>query len=328
MLVYMLLFMVILAISIYSIIIFFSHKPREPTPSELTYTTNDSAGEHYELPRRLNSSTSEYKDYGIQLSVVIPCFNETERLGKMLNECIEHLNANYPSQYEIIIVDDGSLDKSDEFALKKADEFRLKPHVMRVVRLSKNRGKGGAVTHGLLHSRGKFSLFADADGATKFSDADKLVAYLSSVDDYKPAIAIGSRAHMVDTDAVVKRSFIRNFLMYGLHTLVYIFGIRDIQDTQCGFKMFNFQSVRLVFPHMHTERWIFDVEVLLIGELQKMSMKEIPVNWQEVDGSKIDIAKDSIGMAIDLVVTRLAYLLGIYKLDECGKLNSNNKKFD
>lgn len=328
MLVYILLFAAALAICIYSIIVLFSHKPREPTPSELTYTTNDSAGEHYKLPSRINSSTSEYKDDGIQLSVVIPCFNETQRLGKMLSECIEHLDANYPSQYEIIIVDDGSLDKSDEFALRKANEFLLKPHVMRVVKLSKNRGKGGAVTHGLLHSRGKYSLFADADGATKFSDADKLVAYLSAVDNNKPAIAIGSRAHMVDTDAVVKRSFIRNFLMYGLHTLVYIFGIRDIQDTQCGFKMFNFQSVSLIFPHMHTERWIFDVEVLLLGELQKMSMKEIPVNWQEVDGSKIDIAKDSIGMAIDLVVTRLAYLLGIYKLDECGKLDSNNKKFD
>ncbi|KRZ98736.1 uncharacterized protein AC631_05509, partial [Debaryomyces fabryi] len=191
MLVYILLFAAALAICIYSIIVLFSHKPREPTPSELTYTTNDSAGEHYKLPSRINSSTSEYKDDGIQLSVVIPCFNETQRLGKMLSECIEHLDANYPSQYEIIIVDDGSLDKSDEFALRKANEFRLKPHVMRVVKLSKNRGKGGAVTHGLLHSRGKYSLFADADGATKFSDADKLVAYLSSVDNNKPAIAIG-----------------------------------------------------------------------------------------------------------------------------------------
>lgn len=328
MLIYALLFVVITVICIYLVIVVFSHKPRESTPSELTYTTNDGTGEHYKLPNRTNSHSSNYNESDTELSVVIPCYNETQRLGKMLGECIEHLNSKYPLQYEIIIVDDGSLDKSDEFALEKADELQLKPHVMRVVKLSKNRGKGGAVTHGLLHSRGKYSLFADADGATKFRDVDKLVEYLGSVDNNKPAIAIGSRAHMIDTDAVVKRSFVRNFLMYGLHTLVYIFGIRDIQDTQCGFKMFNFQSVSQIFPHMHTERWIFDVEVLLLGEIQKMTMKEIPVNWQEVDGSKIDIAKDSIGMAIDLVVTRLAYLLGVYKLDECGNLTSNNKKID
>lgn len=325
---YILLFLLTLALAVYYVIILFSHKPREPTSNELTYRTNDSTGEYYNLPNRINSYSSSFEDANIKLSVVIPCYNETQRLGKMLGECIDHLNTNYPSLFEIIIVDDGSLDKSDEYALQKADEYHLKPHVMRVVKLTKNRGKGGAVTHGLLHSRGKYSLFADADGATKFSDADKLLAYLSSINNDEPAIAIGSRAHMVDTDAVVKRSFIRNFLMYGLHTLVYIFGIRDIQDTQCGFKMFTFESVKLIFPHMHTERWIFDVEVLLLGELQKMKMKEIPVNWQEIDGSKIDIAKDSIGMAIDLVVTRLAYLLGIYKLDECGKLNSNSKKFD
>lgn len=132
-------------------------------------------------------------------------------------------------------------------------------------------------------------------------------------------VAIGSRAHMVSTDAVVKRLFIRNFLMYGLHTLVYVFGIRQIQDTQCGFKMFNRRALSQIFPHMHTERWIFDVEVLLLAEMQGIRMKEFAVNWEEVDGSKVDLAKDSIGMAIDLVVTRMAYLLGIYKLNQCGR---------
>jgi len=146
-----------------------------------------------------------------------------------------------------------------------------------------------------------------------------LIDSLKEADCNTPAVAIGSRAHMVNTDAVVKRSFIRNFLMYCLHALVFIFGIRDIKDTQCGFKMFNYGAITQIFPHMHTERWIFDVEVLLLAEMQNIPIKEIPVNWQEVDGSKIDIARDSIEMAIDLVVTRLAYILGIYKLNENGK---------
>ncbi|EMG48499.1 Dolichyl-phosphate beta-glucosyltransferase [Candida maltosa Xu316] len=270
--------------AVYGVIIFFSHKPRLPFPSESTYKTNDNTGKSYSLPPRINPR-SEFKDEGIDVSLIIPCYNETERLGKMLDEAIEYLEKNHANKYEILIVDDGSSDGTDKYALKKADEFALSPHIMRVVQLEKNRGKGGAVTHGLLHCRGKYSLFADADGATSFPDVKNLIEFTKSAVD-KPTIAIGSRAHMVNTDAVVKRSFIRNFLMYGLHTLVFIFGIRDVQDTQCGFKMFNFEAVKNIFPHMHTERWIFDVEVLLLGEIQKFNMKEIAVNWQEIDGSK------------------------------------------
>ncbi|ODV65194.1 hypothetical protein HYPBUDRAFT_154040 [Hyphopichia burtonii NRRL Y-1933] len=314
---------------VYGVVLYFSHIPRLETPSELTYITNDFTENSYDLPPRLTSQVG-LKDQSlhgrgsIELSVVIPCYNETNRLGKMLDEATEYLNKNYKENYEILIVDDGSSDGTDDYALRKATQLKLAPHILRVIKLSSNRGKGGAVTHGLLHSRGRLALFADADGATKFSDVKKLMDWLNQLGN-KPGVAIGSRSHMVDTDAVVKRSFIRNFLMYGLHTLVYIFGIRAIQDTQCGFKMFNQESVSKVFPHMHTERWIFDVEVLLLCEIQGIAMQEVPVNWQEIDGSKIDLAKDSIGMAIDLVVTRIAYLIGTYKLNECGRLSKKHQ---
>lgn len=238
----------------------------------------------------------------------------------MLEEAVSYLDEHCEDQYEILIVDDGSKDGTAEYALELATKMNLAPHVLKVVKLSKNRGKGGAVRHGLLHGSGKYMLFADADGATTFSDVRKLLDNLESQPEEKAAVAIGLRAHMVNTDAVVKRSFIRNFLMYGLHTLVFIFGIRKVQDTQCGFKMFNRPAVQRIFPHMHTERWIFDVEVLLLADLQKIPIAEIPVNWQEIDGLKVDLAKDSIQMAIDLVVTRLAYLLGVYGLDECGQI--------
>ncbi|KAK6460567.1 nucleotide-diphospho-sugar transferase [Scheffersomyces coipomensis] len=319
-------FVLVVLILAYGTIIFFSHTPRLPFPNEAKYITNDnSSNTLYDLPPRITSTSTPHKNEdGIVLSIVIPCYNETKRLGKMLDEAVEYLVDNYNHKFEILIVDDGSSDGTDKFALKKATELNLKPHVLRVIQLQQNRGKGGAVTHGLLHTRGKYGLFVDADGATRFSDIGKLIEFMNSLKPNEPGVAIGSRAHMVNTDAVVKRSFIRNFLMYGLHTLVYIFGIRDIQDTQCGFKMFNFESIKRIYPHMHTERWIFDVEVLLLGEIQKIKLKELPVNWQEIDGSKVDLAKDSIGMAIDLVVTRLAYLLGIYKLNESGRLNKKN----
>lgn len=303
---------------VYGLVILFSHQPRAALPKELLYATNDDQGMVHPLPEAINSSRAPKEAENVLLSVVVPCYNETSRLGRMVKEAVEYLDSHYSKQYEILVVDDGSSDGTAEYALELANSLKLAPHVMRVVKLQKNRGKGGAVRHGLLHGSGKFMLFVDADGATQFSDVEKLLQNLQGQPSDKPAVAIGLRAHMVNTDAVVKRSFIRNFLMYGLHTLVFIFGIRKIQDTQCGFKMFNRPAVQLIFPHMHTERWIFDVEVLLLADLQNTPIAEIPVNWQEIDGSKVDLAKDSIQMAIDLVVTRLAYLLGVYALDECG----------
>ncbi|KAI3403821.1 ALG5 [Candida oxycetoniae] len=312
---------IVLSILTYSTVVFFSHTPRLHLPSESIYRTND-GGENLGLERKHSLppiiSPTNASSGNIDISIIIPCYNEVSRLKRMLDEAIVYLEEHHGGKYEIIVVDDGSSDGTSNFAIKVANEYKLKPHVMKVVQLEKNRGKGGAVTHGLLHSQGKYALFADADGATQFSDIKHLINYLKQFSN-EPAIAIGSRAHMVNTDAVVNRSLIRNFLMYGLHALVFIFGIRKIQDTQCGFKMFNSQAVAKIFPHMHTERWIFDVEVLLLGELQGIKMKEISVTWKEVDGSKVDLARDSIAMAIDLVVTRLAYLFGVYKIDECGR---------
>lgn len=240
----------------------------------------------------------------------------------MLQEAISYLenqtdNIKLQKSFEILIVDDGSKDKTAEYAIELANEFKLSPHCLRVIKFEKNRGKGGAVTHGMQCARGDYIIFADADGASQFSDIIKLLNSIQKLDDKKPlenpAVSIGSRAHMVNTDAVVKRALIRNILMYCLHTLVFIFGIRDIKDTQCGFKLFNKSAVELIFPNMHTEGWIFDVELLILVSRQNIPLEEIPINWHEVDGSKMVLARDSVNMAIDLVVTRMAYILGIYK---------------
>lgn len=247
--------------AVYLVIIFFSHTPRDSTVSELSYITNDGSKKSYPLPARISSHDTDLAPIdNIELSVVIPCYNEVQRLEKMLDECVEHLESTLKGRYEIVIVDDGSKDGTAQFALETAAKLKMEPHVMRVVQLSANRGKGGAVTHGLLHTRGRLALFADADGATKFNDVDKMIPFFGAKQqgdsknengtdaDANAKVAIGSRAHMVNTDAVVKRSFIRNFLMYGLHTLVFVFGIRKIQDTQCGFKMFNRQAILKIFP--------------------------------------------------------------------------------
>lgn len=305
----------------------FTHKPRSPFPSELQYRTNDDEAGVYDLP----AVNGEPQD-GIMLSIVVPCYNETSRLKLMLREATQYLNTQNDNvklreRYEILIVDDGSKDGTAEYAIELAKEFKLPSHTLRVIKFEKNRGKGGAVTHGMQCARGEYVIFADADGASKFSDIKDLLIAIQELDEKKPcenpAVVIGSRAHMVNTDAVVKRAFIRNVLMYGLHTLVFIFGIRDIKDTQCGFKLFNKAAVRLIFPNMHTEGWIFDVELLILAKRQKIALAEIPINWHEVDGSKMELARDSIKMAIDLIVTRMAYILGIYKENTTKKQKEN-----
>src|SRR4051794_16588593 len=109
------------------------------------------------------------------------------------------------------------------------------------------------------HVRGEYAVFADADGATRFADLGTLLARLKPVEKDALGIAVGSRAHMVNTSAVVQRSFARNALMHGFHAFLHVMGIRAIRDTQCGFKLFTRAAVRRVFAGMHCEGWIFDI---------------------------------------------------------------------
>lgn len=302
--------------SVYIIVKLLSHAPRSPFPEELKYQTVNAQG--VVTKESLPNVTDEAQDE-ILMSVVVPSYNETSRILVMLTEAIKYLKKSMPSRWEIIIVDDGSVDKTADYCLELSHKtFGLEAGQLRVIKFEKNRGKGGAVRQGLLHVRGQYALFADADGASNFSDVENLLKSIQQLEgadksSNKPAISIGSRAHMVNTDAVVKRSFIRNLLMYGLHTLVFVFGIRSIKDTQCGFKLFNRQAIVEIFPYLHTEGWIFDVEILMLAIRKSIPIAEVSISWHEVDGSKMDLARDSINMAKDLVVIRMAYILGIYK---------------
>ncbi|KAF9977476.1 dolichyl-phosphate beta-glucosyltransferase [Actinomortierella ambigua] len=254
------------------------------------------------------------------LTLVIPAYNESERLPIMLKETLAYLKersdrpsiSGKPFTYEILVVDDGSRDDTVKVALEWAQ--RENQADLRVLTLEENRGKGGAVIQGMLYARGEYLLMVDADGATKFSDLDKLEQEMKRAEKSGLGIAIGSRAHLVKTDAVVKRSFIRNFLMYSFHLIVHILGIRGIADTQCGFKLFSRKAAQAIFPHMHVEGWVFDIEVLMMAQQLGIPIVEVPVAWQEIDGSKVSLVRDSIKMALDLLVIRLNYILRFWTI--------------
>uniref|UniRef100_A0A8C7S9B6 Dolichyl-phosphate beta-glucosyltransferase n=1 Tax=Oncorhynchus mykiss TaxID=8022 RepID=A0A8C7S9B6_ONCMY len=216
--------------------------------------------------------------------------------------------------YEVIVVDDGSSDQTTEVALRYTRKYGADK--VRVLTLVKNRGKGGAVRMGTLSSRGKLILMADADGATKFADVEKVEAGLHDVN-IKPenmAISCGSRAHL-EEEAVASRSMFRTFLMYGFHFLVWFFCVRGIKDTQCGFKLFTREAALKTFSSLHVERWAFDVELLYIAQCFKIPIAEVAVNWTEIEGSKLVPVWSWLQMGRDLVFIRLRYITGAWRLE-------------
>ena len=217
----------------------------------------------------------------LALSIIVPCYNEQLRLEVMLNEVFEYLESKQIDA-EIIVVDDASTDKT----VNLAQRIQKRHKNLKILKLVKNRGKGGAVVQGIMHSRGELILFADADGATRFSDLDDLIRELDKVKKDGLGFAVGSRAHMVNSSAVVKRSFIRNILMkcevsahLGFHLAVYILGIQSINDTQCGFKLLTRDAALLIAPNMHVEGWIFDIEMFILAFKFQVPVVEVPVTW-------------------------------------------------
>ncbi|ORY83787.1 family 2 glycosyltransferase [Protomyces lactucae-debilis] len=281
-----------------------SLRPRPAFAQERSCTTNNHG-------RRVECALPTLSDAPtVHLSVVIPAYNESKRLPAMLQEAAEYLEAQ-DEDYELLIVDDGSSDNTAETALAWAADNKLKHGTLKVCRLLQNRGKGGAVAHGMKHIAGRYGIFADADGASKFSDVALLFSHLKEENGL--GMASGSRAHMVSTDAVVKRSPLRNLLMHGFHTFIRLLGVPHIKDTQCGFKLFTRRTCALLFPNMHIERYAFDVELFVLAGYLRVPVEEVAITWHEVDGSKMHLVQDSLSMAMDLVLMRLGYTLGLWR---------------
>ncbi|KZS94695.1 nucleotide-diphospho-sugar transferase [Sistotremastrum niveocremeum HHB9708] len=236
----------------------------------------------------------------------------------MLDDALNHLQApSTPKRsVEFIVVDDGSQDKTTAVALELASQHKNTD--LRVIRLTKNRGKGGAVQAGVLGSRGRRILMVDADGASRFGDLEQLWDEMSKleVSPETAVVSIGSRAHLVGTEAVVKRSAVRNFLMHGFHVTLRTLGVGHIRDTQCGFKLFNRPAALALFRPLHLQSWLFDVELLILAQYQNIPVAEVPVGWHEVAGSKLRLISDSIGMLTDLLVLRANYALGRWSIDD------------
>jgi dolichyl-phosphate beta-glucosyltransferase len=232
-----------------------------------------------------------------RLSVVIPAYNEEERLPATLDEALAYLarrrDAAGPAfTYEVIVVDDGSSDGTAAVAMDYVRREGI--DAVRLLQLPHNCGKGRAVREGVLIARGELVLFMDADGATRVSDMASLEAAIAEAASSKGATlvsargrgggssegalgaAIGSRAHL-EQAALAQRHWLRNFLMHGFHLLVVFVAGGAVKDTQCGFKMFTRHAAALLYTNQRLQRWCFDVELLYLAQRLGVPVREVQV---------------------------------------------------
>lgn len=226
----------------------------------------------------------------IEVTVVVPAYNEERRLPPTLIDIIDYFDQKGMA-YEVIVIDDGSRDGTAE-VVRKFERVRQQ---VRLIQLPKNYGKGHAVRLGVLNSRGEKVLFADADGATPIQEFERLEKALSAGSD----IAIGSRA-LASTDTKVATSIHRRALGRMFNKCVNFILLPSIADTQCGFKMFKRKAAMFLFKRQRADRFSFDVELLYMAHKAGLAVKEVPINWRNVPGSKVNLVVDSLCMFRDV----------------------------
>jgi len=236
------------------------------------------------------------------ISVVIPAYNEENRLAPTIDNIGEYLRSEGYG-YEIIVVDDGSSDATVELAKQAAS---MDPAV-RIVENGANRGKGFSVKNGFMHATGRLVLFSDADLSTPIEELGRLKETMDAGAD----IVIGSRA-MRDSDIIKRQPLYRMLMGKTFNKLVRILTVRGIKDTQCGFKLFRKDTCKGLFEVQRIERFAFDVELLFLASRKGLTVREIPVRWINSPQSKVNVVRDSARMLLDIIRLRWDYLRGAY----------------
>jgi dolichyl-phosphate beta-glucosyltransferase len=233
------------------------------------------------------------------LSIIIPAYNEAKRLPASLVKVREYLSASSWEFAEVVVVDDGSTDDTVQVAREAG---------VRVLQNPGNRGKGYSVKHGMLEAKGEWALFTDADLSTPIGEVEKL---WSALVDEPAQAAVGSRA--VDRSLVgVHQPWLREAVGRVFNAVMRVVTGLPFKDTQCGFKLFQSSAGREVFSRQQLDGFGFDVEVLFIAKQLGFRSLEVPVRWDNVEGTKVSLL---LGLAafVDLLKVRRNGLQGKYE---------------
>jgi dolichyl-phosphate beta-glucosyltransferase len=234
------------------------------------------------------------------LSVVIPAYNEEDIIEKNLKKIIRFLSKKKYS-WEIVVVDDGSHDNTTKIIKK------MKNKKIRIARLSKNVGKGGALKKGVLSAKGKYIVFTDADLSVPISYLDKLLPALK-----KHEVVIASRR--IEGARLAKRQpFVRELMGKGFTKITQIVIGSGIADFTCGFKGFQNKAAKKIFKKSNITRWAYDAEIIFLATIYSYSIHETPIVWENREESRVKMGEAALESLRDLCKIRYYHLTGRYE---------------
>ena len=234
------------------------------------------------------------------LSVVIPAYNEENRIQRTLERITQYLSTR-EYLWEVLVSDDGSTDGTSRLVEEAA---QLNPNV-KLVRLA-HRGKGWAVKNGILAASGEYRLFCDADLSVPIEQVERLLPpTLEGVD-----VAVGSREQ--PESLRIGEPGMRRLMGRLYNCLVRALALPGLSDTQCGFKCFRAEIVPSLFQRQYLDGFTFDTELLFLARKMGLTIKEIGVEWYYGDGSKVRPIKDSLAMTRDLFKIRRLHFRASY----------------
>ena len=239
----------------------------------------------------------------VYLSVVIPTFNEEKCIGESLKKILPFLKAK-PYAWEVVIVDDGSQDRTVEIVR----EICQPSDQVRILQNSQNLGKGGAVRAGMLQAKGKYVFFTDADLSVPFETIDLFLPQLEAGFD----LVIGTRG--IDRTVVeIRQPWYRECMGKAYTYLTnWILNLK-LSDFTCGWKGFCREVAHDLFGHQHLTGWSFDAEILFLAKMRRYRLIEIPVRWRNNAATKVKLWKDVIGSFLGLIQVRIYQYQGRYK---------------
>jgi len=239
----------------------------------------------------------------VDLSIIVPAYNEAQRLPPTLERLHAFLSAQ-PLRYEILVGDDGS--KDDPGGVVERATAKI-PH-LRLVRQVPNKGKGAAVRMGMLAARGQIRVMCDADCSMPPEQLPRLLAPINAC---KAEISIGSRyAPGAKTD--VKQPFYRVWWSRLANKIIQRSLVPGVRDTQCGFKAFTAESARALFSIARIDGWAFDLEILALAKRRGYEVVEVGVEWKDDRGSRINPIRDMMNVIREALTIRKNLKRGVY----------------
>jgi len=237
----------------------------------------------------------------INLSVILPAFNEEN----YIEECILKLQAQLNTlniSYEIIVVDDGSVDCTKQ----KADQH-VSEQIM-VMSFPNNRGKGQAIKTGMMSATGAYRLFMDVDLSTSLNEIEK---FFLAIQKDGNDVVIGTRKkepYLLKS----RQPFTRRFCGRVFTILSRFFTQTEFSDFTCGFKMFSQKAAEIIFSRQRVQGWAFDSELMLIAAKHNLQICELSVEWSNNKDSKVRLLKDIVSSVLGLIAMRINAWRGIY----------------